>query len=46
LRFALSGAAGEAFRSQVEDVRTRTWIAVPGITDIWGLPLVSPDRRV
>lgn len=46
LRMALSGAAGDAFRAQVEDVRTRTWIAVPGIVDIWGLPIAAPDRRV
>ena len=46
LRMALRGAAGAAFRAQVDDVRTRTWIAVPGITDIWGLPIQAPDRRV
>ncbi|CAO4170867.1 MobA/VirD2-like nuclease domain-containing protein [Methylorubrum aminovorans] len=27
-------------------VRARTWIAVPGHTDVWGLPLVEPHRRV
>lgn len=27
-------------------VRSRQWIAVPGVTDMWGLPIVEPHRRV
>jgi hypothetical protein len=43
---ALSGTRGDAFRGQVDEVRTRTWIAVPGRVDIWGLPMTEMSNRV
>jgi hypothetical protein len=35
-----------ALAEALDAVRARRWIAVPGQTDMWGLPLVEPERRV
>ncbi|WP_375274362.1 relaxase/mobilization nuclease domain-containing protein [Methylorubrum thiocyanatum] len=35
-----------ALAEALDAVRARQWIAVPGMVDMWGLPLVEPHRRV
>ncbi|KAB7785368.1 hypothetical protein [Methylorubrum populi] len=45
LRF-MPATRNAALAEALDAVRARLWIAVPGQTDMWGLPLVEPERRV
>ncbi|EHP73482.1 hypothetical protein [Methylorubrum extorquens] len=42
----MSPAANREFADRLDSVRARQWIAVPGVTDIWGLPIQGERPRL
>jgi hypothetical protein len=42
----MSPAANRELADRLDSVRARQWIAVPGVTDIWGLPIQGERPRL